>query len=96
MTLLAEPGLHDLGAVKRGRAFGLWQFFNDTPLNVVAIEIPGAGGFRQHRALGVPRLDQPRQAAFFQQQRVRAVQPCTRAARSALGPRCTVSVLLSV
>ena len=36
--LLTNPGLATLTAVREGRAFGLWQLFNDTPLHVVAIE----------------------------------------------------------
>ena len=36
--LLANPGLATLSAVREGRAFGLWQLFNDTPLHVVGIE----------------------------------------------------------
>lgn len=37
-TLLASPGIGALSAVRNGRAFGLWQLFNDTPLHIVAIE----------------------------------------------------------
>lgn len=36
--LLDQPGLQALSAVRSGRAHGLWQLFNDTPLHVVAIE----------------------------------------------------------
>lgn len=36
--LLARPGVAVLGAVRGGRAFGIWHLFNDTPLHVVAIE----------------------------------------------------------
>lgn len=37
-TLLASPGISALSAVRHGRAYGLWQLFNDTPLHIVAIE----------------------------------------------------------
>lgn len=37
-TLLASPGISALSAVRNGRAYGLWQLFNDTPLHIVAIE----------------------------------------------------------
>lgn len=37
-ALLARPGIDTLSAVRSGRASGLWQLFNDTPLHVVAIE----------------------------------------------------------
>lgn len=37
-TLIAGPGISALSAVRSGRAYGLWQLFNDTPLHIVAIE----------------------------------------------------------
>jgi len=37
-TLPASPGISALSAVRNGRAYGLWQLFNDTPLHIVAIE----------------------------------------------------------
>jgi iron complex transport system substrate-binding protein len=37
-SLLAQPGIAALAAVRGGRAHGLWQLFNDTPLHIVALE----------------------------------------------------------
>ena len=36
---LAQPALAALKPVRDGHAFGLWQLFNDTPLNVLAVEV---------------------------------------------------------
>ena len=36
---LGKSPLAELSPVRRGRAFGLWQLFNDTPLNVLAVEV---------------------------------------------------------
>ncbi|GGC71870.1 ABC transporter substrate-binding protein [Chelatococcus reniformis] len=35
---IAQPPVASLGAVARGRALGLWHHFNDTPVNIVAVE----------------------------------------------------------
>ncbi|WP_144657411.1 ABC transporter substrate-binding protein [Achromobacter dolens] len=37
-TLLQRDGIRDLDAVKRGRAFGIWHAFYNSPYNVAAIE----------------------------------------------------------
>lgn len=37
--LLADPGLGAIGAVGRGRAYGFAHLFNDTPLNIVGVEV---------------------------------------------------------
>ncbi|KRE20554.1 hypothetical protein ASE66_06730 [Bosea sp. Root483D1] len=37
-ALLGRPGIAALAAIRNGRAYGLWQLFNDTPLHIVAIE----------------------------------------------------------
>lgn len=37
-ALLGKPGIAALAAVRKGRAYGLWHLFNDTPLHIVAIE----------------------------------------------------------
>lgn len=37
-TQLARPGIDALSAVRTGRAYGLWQLFNDTPIHIAAIE----------------------------------------------------------
>lgn len=35
---LAQPPLTEIPPVRDGHAFGLWQLFNDTPLNILAVE----------------------------------------------------------
>lgn len=37
-TVLQRDGIRDLDAVKRGRAFGIWHAFYNSPYNVAAIE----------------------------------------------------------
>lgn len=37
-TLLQRDGIRDLDAVKRGRAFGIWHAFYNSPYNVAAVE----------------------------------------------------------
>lgn len=37
-TLLERDGIHDLDAVKKGRAFGIWHAFYNSPYNVAAVE----------------------------------------------------------
>lgn len=37
--LLADPGLGAIGAVGRGRAHGFAHLFNDTPFNIVGVEV---------------------------------------------------------
>lgn len=38
-AVLGQPGFEVLSAVRKGRSFGLWQLFNDTPLHLVALEV---------------------------------------------------------
>lgn len=37
--LISSPGIGQLGAVANGRAFGVWHMFNDSPINIVLVEL---------------------------------------------------------
>ena len=38
-ALLKAPELAGLGAVRNGRAYGIWHTFYDSPFNILAIEV---------------------------------------------------------
>ncbi|BAQ49220.1 MULTISPECIES: ABC transporter substrate-binding protein [Methylobacterium] len=38
-TVLQGPGLAQLSAIRSGRAYGLWQGFSSSPVNVLAVEV---------------------------------------------------------
>ncbi|RVU18360.1 ABC transporter substrate-binding protein [Methylobacterium oryzihabitans] len=38
-TVLQSPGLAQLSAIRSGRAYGLWQGFSTSPVNVLAVEV---------------------------------------------------------
>lgn len=37
--LVTSPGINELSAVTEGRTFGVWHMFNDSPINIVLIEL---------------------------------------------------------
>ncbi|MBH0238347.1 ABC transporter substrate-binding protein [Methylobrevis albus] len=52
----ALPVIADLGAVQAGRVHGLWNFFNGSPLNILAVEAL-AGWFHPEAMRGVDPAD---------------------------------------